>query len=203
MRIYTLIYRYKPYCNWVHLFVLDGVSYTHDNLYQLPEELSLCKAKTIEVDGGTGLAFQSHHSPLSNMFYCHIDYDGHHFPALEIAYQYARAKIGGYQRVAEALVDCPCVYRAKSITSDLKDTKECLGCRIKIMTELVRLKFKNNKDCKQWLLRSGTKKLYEATVDKYWATGLVLSKAKDIKDGKFPGQNKLGEILEKVRVEIK
>ena len=70
------------------------------------------------------------------------------------------------------------------------------------MTELVRFKFKNNANCKQWLLQSENKKLYEATSDKYWATGVVLSRARDIKEGKFPGQNKLGEILERVRAEL-
>ena len=71
------------------------------------------------------------------------------------------------------------------------------------MTELVRHKFSHNEDCKQWLLKSEKKKLYEATTDKFLATGLVLLHARDIKERKVPGQNKLGKILERVRAELK
>ena len=71
------------------------------------------------------------------------------------------------------------------------------------MTELIRYKFQNNANCKQYLIQSERKKIYEATSDKFLATGVFLSKVRDIKDGKIPGQNKQGEILEKVRAEIK
>ena len=148
----------------------------------------------MEVDEGRGLAFQSHHSPLSNMYSCHVVYDGHHFEAIVIAYQYARAKICGYRREAEIIAHTTCAYKAKVYTKDFNDTKEWISCRIKLMTELVRYKFSHNEDCKQWVLESGKKKLKEATTDKFWATGLVLSRARDIKEGKILGQNKLGEI---------
>ena len=186
-----------------NFLVVDGTRYRYEDLSQLPEGLTLCKAKTIEVDWGKGLAFQSHHSPMSNMYYCQVDYEGRHFESLEIAYQYPRAKVCGYKTEADLIADCTNSYKAKSIGAPLKDTKEWLGCRVRVMTELVRLKFENNLNCKQWLLQLEGKKLYEATADKFWATGLFLSKSRDIKEGKIPGQNKLGEILEKVRTELK
>ena len=132
-----------------NLFILDRTKYRSEDLYQLPEELSLRKAKTLEIDGGKGLAFQGHHSPLSNMYRCHVLYDGHNFESLEVAYQYARAKICNCKREAEALVDISCGYKAKSISYGIKDTKEWLNCRVKVMTDLVRFKFQQNEDCKQ------------------------------------------------------
>ena len=99
-------------------------------------ELSLRKAKTVEVYEGRGLAFQSHHSPLSNMYSCHVVYDGRDFEALEIAYQYARAKICGYRREAELIADTTCAYKAKAYTKDFKDTKEWISRKVKLMTEL-------------------------------------------------------------------
>ena len=120
-----------------------------------------------------------------------------------MAYQYARAKICGYTREAEQIAETVWAYRAKTIGAPLKETKKWLNCRVRVMTELIRNKFQNNENCKQWLLCSDGKKLYEGTTDKLWATGIVLARATEIKSGKFPGQNKLGEILEKVREELK
>ena len=185
-----------------NLLLFEGTKYKFEELDQLPIDITLSKAKTIEVDGGKGLAFQSHHSPLSNMYACHVTYEGRHFGSVEVAYQYARARICGYNREAELIAESNYSYKAKSISYGFKDTKEWLNCRVKVMTDLLRFKFQNNDACKQRLVESKGKKLYEATHDKFWATGLVLSRARDIKEAKFPGQNKLGEILEKVREEV-
>ena len=80
-----------------NLLIVDGSKHRCEDIGRLPEDLTLCKAKTIAVDGGRGLAFQSHHSHPSNMYYCQVEYDGCYFESVEIAYQYARAKICGYK----------------------------------------------------------------------------------------------------------
>ena len=56
-----------------HLWV-DGRRYVNDELNKLAPDLTLEQAKTIEVLNGTGLAFQSIHSPLSNLYLCKGSY---------------------------------------------------------------------------------------------------------------------------------
>ena len=129
--------------------------------------------------------------------------DGHHFEALEIGFQYTRAKICGYRREAEIIADTTCAYKAKKKCTRRTSRTRRNGSHAELRSwQLVCYKFSHNEDCKQWLLESGKKKLYEATTDKFWDTGLVLSRARDIKEGNLPGQNKLGEISERVRVEL-
>ena len=54
-----------------HLWV-DGKKYTYEEIGLLAPELTLEKAKTIEIHDGKGLASQSSHSPLSNLYPCNV-----------------------------------------------------------------------------------------------------------------------------------
>ena len=71
------------------LFV-DGRRYSYGDLGRLPEGLSITAAKTISVDDGRGIGFQSKHSVFSNMSEAHMVHDGLDFNSAEEIYQYIR-----------------------------------------------------------------------------------------------------------------
>ena len=54
--------------------IIDGTKYSHTDIYTLPKGLSINQVKIVATKDS--LAFQSHHTFLSNMFPCKISYDG-------------------------------------------------------------------------------------------------------------------------------
>ena len=59
--------------------VVDGQKHNASNMEKLPANLTMEKAKNRKVDGDKGLAFQGHHSVLSNIASSDLVYDGHLF----------------------------------------------------------------------------------------------------------------------------
>ena len=56
------------------IIVIDGVKFTNKDIQNLPKGLSICEIKIVATKDG--VAFQSHHAYLSNMYPCKIMYDG-------------------------------------------------------------------------------------------------------------------------------
>ena len=182
--------------------VIDGHKYNSSNLDKLPYNLTIEKAKNRSVDNGKGLAFQGHHSILSNMSECDLIYDGHLFTSGESAFQYERAKICGAKREERAILTAG-PYKAKAIGKSIKETKEWDSKKVEIIYDITKEKFKQNGDLRAWLLSTENLRLYEATPSKYWGCGLSMAKLNEIGEGKNPGMNKFGQILEKVRNDLR
>ena len=64
------------------------------------------------------------------------------------------------------------------------------------MLEMLMAKFTQDADCKDFLLKTGTRKLLEGTGDRKWGCGVPISKEIKLKN---VGRNLLGLMLEKVR----
>jgi ribA/ribD-fused uncharacterized protein len=65
-------------------------------------------------------------------------------------------------------------------------------------------KFRQNKGLRRKLFQTGDRKLVEASpVDTIWGIGLEASVAVETPEALWPGQNLLGEILTRVREELK
>ena len=78
--------------------IIEGVRYPPRDFPALPHGLSLEAAKTVQVTGG--LAFQGHHSYLSNMYITPVPYSGNTFDSAESAYQCTCAKFHGNEALA-------------------------------------------------------------------------------------------------------
>ena len=182
--------------------VINDQKYNASNLDRLPENISIEKAKNRLVDGDKGLAFQGHHSVLSNMASCDLIHNGHLFTSSEAAFQYEKARICGAKR-EERLIQTSGAYKAKTIGKGIKENKEWESKKVGIIYEITKEKFIQNDDMRAKLLATENLKLYEATPSKYWGCGLPMSKLNEIGEGKIPGSNKFGQILEKVRSELK
>ena len=64
------------------------------------------------------------------------------------------------------------------------------------------VKFSTNRHCKQALLATGDCRLFEATGDRVWASGLPLTRIHEL-TLPTPGKNRTGEAVEKAREIIK
>ena len=180
----------------------EGRELRYEDLFKLPEDISLMKAKTLHILEGKGIVFQSPHSPLSNLFPCNLDYRGEHFLSAEGVFQYSRALVSGHERLANLIKSERRPYKVKRLANKVNPSKEWEDITESVMREILKVKFSSIAFCKQFLLGTGTAKLFEGTGDKRWGCGIPISKADQISH-KNPGRNLLGHLLESVREELR
>ena len=182
--------------------VVDGRKFPYKDLAKLAPDLTLEKAKTIECLDGKGLAFQSVHSPLSNLYPCNVFYKGKPFLSAEGALQHTRAVICKRPDEAKAIEFERDAYEVKKIAASLKQTVEWDRVVEDVLIEILLIKFSANPYCKRVLLETGNRLLFEATGDRTWACGLPLARIHELT---LPpvGKNRTGLALEKVRGIIK
>ena len=184
------------------LLYFDGRRYRYDELQKLPEAISLLKAKSLHILEDKAVVFQSPHSPLSNLYPCNLIYQGEGFLSAEGAWQYTRATVCGYLREAQLIKQERRPFKVKSIASAIRNTPEWEDKCEEVMQEILLQKFKQNTFCRDFLLETGERKLFEGTGDRKWGCGIPISKAKQI-GFKNPGRNLLGLVLETVRRDLK
>ena len=178
--------------------IVENRKYAFKDIIRLAPELTLEKAKTLECLDGEGIAFQSVHSPLSNLYPCNVVYEGRIFLSAEGALQYTRAVFCKKFQEARLIQFERDAYEVKRMLSGLKSPKEWDNKVVEILEKILLIKFTTNPYCKQALLATGDRKLFEATGDRVWACGLPLAKIRDLTLPP-PGMNRTGVALEKVR----
>ena len=62
-----------------HYLWIDNKRYVYEDHDRLPPGVTFESVKTLEVLDGKGLAFQSSHSPLSNLYPCNVCHRGESF----------------------------------------------------------------------------------------------------------------------------
>lgn len=135
-------------------------------------------------------SFKGKNSFLSNFYPCVVRWHNHDFPSLEHAYQAAKAKFAfDYETIKEL----PSAADAKKHGKTIEIRDDWTNIRIKVMKELVELKFSQNEDLKEKLLSTNDAELIEGNTwgDTYW--GICKGK----------GENNLGKILMLVRSKLK
>ena len=180
--------------------IVDNVRYTYSEINNLPEDVSLEKAKTISVDDG--LAFQSERSFLSSMYPCQILHDGHALKSAEQVYWYEITKLVGDQLLNDLVRDAENGYKAKQICSRLRLTDAQKPQREIIMKMVQRKKYDQNPNLKHKLINTDGN-LYEATRDEYFGSGLGLAQKSLFGKAGMTGSNKLGHILMDLRGEFR
>ena len=177
-----------------HFLIVDGSKYLYSELHKLGPELTLEKAKTLEIWEGRAVAFQSAHSPLSNLYPCNVSYRGRKFLSSEAALQHTRATICRRVKEAEEIEGERNAYRVKDVGHRCGTSPEWARMEQEVMGEILLEKFMTNPHCRDVLLATAGKKLLEATGDKKWGCGVHLSRIQGLTDPP-PGENLLGKHL--------
>ena len=150
----------------------EGRKFRYVDLFKLPQDISLLKAKNLEILEGEGLVFQSPHSPLSNLFPCNLVYREIGFLSAEGAFQYSKAKVSGYDREAESIRLERRPYKVKFMSRDIKGSEDWEDIAESVMKEILLVKFRANNLCRQFLLDTGNRHLFEGTGDKRWGCSI-------------------------------
>ena len=173
--------------------IIDEIKYSYKDINSLPYGLCMENVKILRVEDG--LAFQSHHAFMSNMYPCVIKENGIIYKSAEHFYSADMARYHNRDDLVQSIIDTHDGYAAKRIVRNIKLADEWQEEKVKVMRKIITMKFNQNDNLRDRLL--GTKGcLYEATKsDLDFACGYTLSQAKEIKKGNIKGKNLLGVIL--------
>ena len=132
--------------------------------------------------------------------------DGVTFPTVEHYLQWSKAKAFGDKDAETKIMKTKSPKSVKTYGNKIKDFKEeeWKEKQDNVMRIALKAKFTQHPELRTKLLETGTKLIAEADPrDKYWSIGTSseTSKAKD--PAKWPGQNRLGKMLEELRTELK
>ena len=197
--------RYKKVHLNKDILVLDDQRYNVDSIGTLPADVhprrfSEKRNHTHLLVGGIHSEFQ----PLSNWYPCKVQFKGHTFNSSEQAYQWGKADFCQDDAAASKLLFTTSPSDAKDLGSEIKGLRDTDWDQKKngIMEEILRNKFRDNKDLKKQLLDTKDIILAEASRDRHWAVGLPINSADLFITKKWTGHNWLGRILASVRTEM-
>ena len=169
--------------------VIDDMRYTYQDIYDLPEGITMENAKTVEVSDG--IAFQSHFSFLSSMYPTPIRICDTPTHCAEQAYWLEIAWLAKNKRAIEKVRDSKDGYEAKRAGKLIKMTQELEDQKEDVMAKVQDLKFEQNPALKTKLMATKGN-LYEATLDIFFGTGLLLSQKDRFGTTQQKGANRLG-----------
>ena len=176
--------------------IIDSKTYAYSELKDLPHELTIAKAKTIEVEDG--IAFQSKHSFLSNRYPCTIKSDDRVYNCSEQMFLYTRAIENNEGGVANLIMKESEPTEMSRLGRNIVGTKEWKENEVPTMAIINKKKFDQNPHLKDKLCKTKGN-LYEATLHPIYGCGFTLAQNKSIKKTNVTAGNKLGDELVKLR----
>lgn len=144
--------------------------------------------------------------PLSQWQRSEFEIDGRNFVTAEQAMMYFKAILFSDGEAAELIMEDVDPGRQKALGRHVKNFSNTVWNENKyeIVYQVNPRKFSQNKGLRRKLFQTGDRKLVEASpVDIIWGIGLEASVADVTPEADWPGQNLLGEILTRVRDELR
>ena len=181
---------------------IEGKMFTVESLDDLPESLQTIRRGYKQSD--EAYVFFTKRSILSNHSETPFFYDGKRYTSGEQFWMREKALFHDDQVSADAIMDTQDPVKQKSIGRKLKNVnmnrwKE--NVRRLLYPGLLE-KFKQNDAARTALLNTGSKKLGEATTERYWGIGLKLSDRNVLKMNRWCDENIVGRMLEDIRTAL-
>jgi len=138
---------------------------------------------------------------LSNFYPSPVEYEGLTYPSVENAFQ--AAKTAPHRREVFTRISPKEAKRMGRKVPLLGGAGYWESRKVKVMEELIRKKFTQNPELGQKLLQTGNALLIEGNTwgDEFW--GVNLKKPESNSPWGYAGKNLLGQILMKVREELR
>jgi ribA/ribD-fused uncharacterized protein len=186
-----------------NLFI-DGKKYTTSSLDSLSPELQPKSLATKQI--GNTIIFHGMNSVFSNFFSCNFELDGTKYSSSEQYFQNKKAIAAGLPDTAQRIMSTDKaveIYRmGKKLGLDTAGWNNETGKAI--MLEGIEAKFGQNPLLRKELLDTGNNMIVECNKhDRFWSNGLSLHDLNVANKDKWKGNNELGNILIKVRENLK
>ena len=143
------------------------------------------------------IPFAGKDNPLSNFFPTELKIFGKTYKSAEQAFQHVKALRSGDLQKAENIDTAESALDAKRFGSQVLVSDAWLDSRDEVMREILESKLKQCEEFRDALEKlKKTNILAEATWDTYWGTGLNNTGTTHTIMQRWPGQNKLGHMLD-------
>jgi ribA/ribD-fused uncharacterized protein len=192
----------KKLCEKAYLvadkLIIDGTTYTINDLENLPTELNPAKIATPTI-GDQVVAFHNGYSPFSNFYNAKFTLEGIEYQHVEQYFWSKKAEFARNPQLRKEILREPSPFKCKSLGKQLGRLKDWNQIQENTMLTGCSAKFNQNPSLMKFLKDTGDRKIIEARKDdKFWGAGLDI-KSKDLLSNKLPGKNVLGNILMKIR----
>ena len=115
--------------------IFDDIKYTYKEIDSLPHGFNMEGVKIINVSDG--LAYQSHHAFMSNMFMCLIKHEGVEYKSAEHYYSAEMARFHDRLDLIDDMLEACDGYIAKSIVRSIKIKDKWHEAKINVMKKIV------------------------------------------------------------------
>ena len=182
--------------------VLSGKSYKIKDLDKLPNSLQPIRHGYKESDDA--YVFFTKRSALSNHSMNDIKFEGRTWTSVEQYWMYRKAKSVDDDETMNAVLQTNDPVRQKALGRNIRNLNMTTWKNQvpDIMYPILLEKFKQNEGPRKILLETGSKRIGEATTERYWGIGRKLSDPQVLDVGKWSDDNIVGKLLEKVRTEL-
>ena len=180
--------------------IIDGKTYTVDNLDQLPASLNVVNLTSKSNE--ECFAFFGELNPLSNFHPANFVLHGRNFTSSEQYIQYRKASYFDDFVTANKITNSSTALECKELARQIKDFNK--GQWEKVAKDQCKpgivCKFKQNSSLMDLLLNlTEHKTIVESTGDRFWVTGVPLHRDDCLNRKMWMGQGLLGEILCEIR----
>ena len=124
--------------------IIDGKPYTYADSRNLPHNLSIEAAKMIEVEDG--LAFQSKHALLSNLYPCNIKFEGKDITSVEQGLQNKHAIVCKRPDIADKMMTTQDPEKIMYIARALPDSDEWNDMELDVCRDLNKVKYQQTQN---------------------------------------------------------
>lgn len=176
--------------------LLNNTLYKYEDLSSMPKGMTLADSRTIAKKGV--IAFQSPHSPFSNLYIAPIKRNGIIYQSAEHAFQHAKAVHCKDHVLARAILCEPNPFDAMAIGKRVEITDDWPDCQLNVMSKILQAKLEQVPAFHNALKSSDKHHLVENTRSLYWGAGTPYNSDR-IFNRTYPGKNKLGYLLEEIR----
>ena len=188
----------------VDRLTIKGKTYTVDNMADIPADINPQKLATDTSVPGM-VRFYTKASPLSNFHDSPFTIDGIKYSHVEQYYQAGKARHFNDDKTESQIMAANDPYKMFTLGQNVKNFDENMWrqqCNA-VMEKAVLSKFSTNKKLCDSLLETGDSIIAECGPDKYWGTGMRSSDPRSRSKDTWTGENHLGEILMKVRDQLR
>ena len=183
--------------------MLNGKYVDHSQRDKLPP--SIQSVSSGERENSNTVAFYGKNSPFSNFHAVSFTVDNAQFNCTEQYYQLKKSEFFSDRQTSQSIMETSNPSEMKRLGAKVKDFNQERWETVCVeMMQVGNLaKFTQNEQMRDKLIATETKTLVESSsIDLFWGSGIGLHQKDTMNREKWTGQNKMGEVLCKVRSDI-
>ena len=179
--------------------VINGISYTLEDLHKLPPDLAAYHA--VKKSDDQMMVFQGELSPWSNFHKAPFTINAQKFLTAEHWIQFQKALLFNDLTTADRILQCDTPYEVKKLGYQVQgmDNRKWLEDGYNLCYEGVKAKFVQNLDLMNMLQTTKPKLLAEATTDRTWGMGIHLRDPNALDCSKWQSHGWLSRMLMDIR----